>query len=103
DRLDAGRREPVGALPAQLGTEAGAVLLQDAVERAAAQRPPGFRLQMRPTHGIVPPLPFQRARHDGAPRAMMAAEAADVGAPQVEGGLALEDPFGQGAAGAAAA
>ena len=63
--------------------------------------PAGRVLLVRPGHGVVLGIGFERARPDPRPVAMHRPEAADVDRPEIEGRLAAGDPFGERAARAA--
>ncbi len=88
------RQEVVGALPVHLAAEHRALRGETIVERRAAQRPDGLELLARPAHRVV-----QAERLDGAVGEMAAIgverrEPAHVDVPQVERGVALDDPLG---------
>ena len=102
-RLDPFGREPVGALPPELGAETGAVRREPVVDRAAPERPAGLHLLARPDDGVVMALALQRASQNLAVGPVIGAEAADIEAPDVVGRLAVQDPLAERHAGAAAA
>ena len=60
-RLDTLGREPVGPLPTKLGAEAGAIVPEAIIDRAAPERPPGLHLLTGPDDGVVMTLALQES------------------------------------------
>src|SRR6185295_605533 len=77
-RFHARGREPIRALPAELGTEASALVLEALIERRDAHRAPTLVLFMRPRHRIVLAVGLQRARQHPLAIAVNVAEAPDI-------------------------
>ena len=95
ERLVAGGRvglEPVRALPAGLLAERRAQAVQDLVGRRGPQRAAGEALLVRVVDVVVRGVDLGRARQRVRLRSIRGAEAADVHLPQVELGLAVDDP-----------
>ena len=99
--LDAGGREPVGPLPAELRAEHRAPLRQHPVQRAAPPAAAAVVLLPRPVDGIIAGVGLDRAFVKIGLADVVIAEPADVERPQVHAGLAGDDPFGHQAPGAA--
>src|ERR1051326_3694975 len=92
-----------GWSPAVLGAEAGAAGGQAIMDGAFANAPAGFEFAVGPGHLVVEPEHLGDAFPEEGPVIGPGPETADVDRPQVEGGLAVDDPFGEvfpGAAGA---
>src|SRR5262249_17244144 len=99
----AGRREPVGAFPAELGAEAGARCSEALVGGRDAQGPAAFIPLMGPGHCVVLAIGLQRAHEHPAPVAVELAETADVDGPEIHRRLAAGDPLRERATGTARA
>src|SRR3546814_7959299 len=79
---------PVGPLPAELFAEAGALLLQDRIERRAPAGPAAVMLLRGPGDGVVLAIGLQRAGAHPVGVEVRAPEAPDVDRPEVVGRLA---------------
>ena len=95
ERLVAGggvRLEPVRALPAGLLAERRAEALEDRVGRRHPQRPAGLALLVRVVDVVVGRVVLDRARQRVALASIGRPEPPDVHLPEVELGLAIDDP-----------
>ena len=86
------RLEPVRALPAGLLAERRAELLEDRVGRRHPQRTAGLALLVRVVDVVVGRVVLDRARQRVALASVGRPEPPDVHLPQVELGLAIDDP-----------
>ncbi len=93
-RLGGRGREEIRPLPSHLRAEAGAALPQVVIERRAAEGSRGFEFAIRPRHLVVHAEHFGDAVGQPGLVAVEARKAPDVDRPQVERGLAREDPLG---------
>ncbi len=98
--IDTFRREPVGALPAQLGTEDGAARLEARVERRDDARPAAFVFFKRESDGVVLAVGLERALAGPGAVLVQPGEAADVHGPQIHRLFAGRHPLGQHPTGA---
>ena len=89
--------EVVGALPAAALAEHGAERQEPLEERARPEGPAPLALVGRELERVVVAVHLARLLGDVAPVGKMGAEAADVQLPDVDRGLALEDPLGHDA------
>ena len=102
DRRRARRREPVRPLPAELVAVDGAGLAaRRCIERAAARAARGVGLVGRPRDVVVAAVALDRALVHVLLDRVRRAEAANVERPQVETGIAVDDPVRHHPAGAA--
>ena len=88
------RLVPVDPLPARLLAEGRAVLAMPGVDRRDPQRPAGAALVVRIADVVVGLVGLLDPRMGVGGRAVLGAEAADVHLPEVEAGLAVDDPLG---------
>ena len=86
------RLEPVRALPAGLLAEDRAELLEDLVGRRHPQRPAGLALLVRVVDVVVGRVVLDRPRERVRLRPIGRPEPPDVHLPEVELGLAVDDP-----------
>ena len=86
--------EPVRALPARFLAERGPELLQPAVGRGNAERPPGLSLVRGVLDVVVGRVDLLRPRERVLPAPVRGAEAARVHLPHVEARRSLDDPLG---------
>ncbi len=100
-RRNAVAGEPVGTLPAELGAVDRAPVLEDPVERAAPHAARALVLVARPGDGVVAAVALDRAVVEEPRAGVQRPEPADVERPQVEPGIALDDPVGHRLADAA--
>src|SRR5712675_1960904 len=100
-RLLSRRRKPVRPLPAELFAEHRALLLQQRVQRRAAQGPAARVLLARPGDGVVLAVQLKGTAAHPTDVQVRRAEAPDVDGPQIERGLAADDPLREHQAGAA--
>src|SRR4029077_3874816 len=99
DSLRARWREPVRPFPARLGTIDRAFLLQRCIERAAANPARALMLQPRVGDLVVMAIELDGARIHEVARVVVIGEAAHIERPEIEAGLALDDPLGHHAPG----
>ena len=93
-RLHAGRRVPVGALPAHHHAEARAARGEPIVERAPPHPARGGRLQVRPVRSVGRADHLARALPEIARVALERSDPADVDVPEIHRRLAPDDPLG---------
>ena len=86
------RLEPVRPLPARLLAEHGPERRERLVRRRRAQRPSGLALLVRVVDVVVGRVHLGRPRERVALRPVRGPEPADVHPPDVELGLAVDDP-----------
>ena len=88
-------RKPVRSFPAILGAEAGALRDQAIVQRSLAQATAGFVFAIGPRHLVMQAKDFGHAFAQKGEVVGPRREAADVHRPEVDCGLAGDDPFGE--------
>src|SRR5690606_9684471 len=94
-RLDTFRRKPVRPLPAELRAEDRALRLQPRVERRDDAWAAAFVFLVREADCVVLAIGLQRTVEHPLAIAVHARKAADIDHPEIEGGLAVDDPLRQ--------
>src|SRR5262249_20860975 len=100
-RFGARRGEPVGALETCYLAEACPRASQAVVQRGLAYASRRLRLTKRPVHGVEQPERLDSAVTQVAFVALEGRAAADIHIPQIEGGIAIDNPVRQDFAGTA--
>src|ERR1700682_2804341 len=87
------RLEPVGSLPPRLLAEGGAELGQARIGGREAKRSSGLALLVRIVNIVVSRVDLDGAGQGVVPVAIGIAESPKVHLPEIEAGLAIDDPF----------
>src|ERR1700674_2956485 len=87
------RRKPVGSLPSGLLAEAGAELGQARIGGRSAKRPSGLAFLVRIVDIVISRVDLDGARQCVVAASIGIAESPKVHLPEVEAGLAIDDPF----------
>src|ERR1700730_17231884 len=100
DAIHGGRigRKPVGSFPPGLLAEAGAELGQARIGGRNAKRPSGLAFLVRIVDIVISRVDLDGARQSVVAAAIGIAESPKVHLPEVEAGLAIDDPFRHGPA-----
>src|SRR6266849_9562812 len=94
------RRKPVGSFPSGFLAEAGAELGQARIGGRKAERTSGLAFLVRIVNIVIGRVDLDSARQCVVGAAIGIAETAKVHLPEIETGLAVDDPFRHSAAAA---